>query len=85
MSRARLARVIAALCATLGPVVTSAQVPWDAGKRALGNATVGKLEKEINQRLLQESRKNQCSFKTDSDELDKGCDPKAKRLPLRGR
>jgi len=57
-----------------------AQNPWDLGKRAAGGAAVGKLEKEINKRLLDESRKNQCSFKTDSDELQKGCDPKARRL-----
>jgi OOP family OmpA-OmpF porin len=54
--------------------------PWEIGKRAVGGAAVGKLEKEVNKRLLDESRKNQCSFKTDSDELQKGCDPKARRL-----
>ncbi len=54
--------------------------PWELGKRAVGGAATGKLEKEINKRLLDESRKNQCSFKTDSDELQKGCDPKARRL-----
>ncbi len=54
--------------------------PWELGKQAVGGAAAGKLEKEVNKRLLQESRKNQCSFKTDSDELQKGCDPKARRL-----
>jgi len=54
--------------------------PWELGKKAAGGAAVGKLEQEINKRLLDESRKNQCSFKTDSDELQKGCDPKARRL-----
>ena len=54
--------------------------PWEIGKKAVGGAAVGKLEKEINKRLLAESRKNQCSFKTDSDELQKGCDPKSRRL-----
>jgi OOP family OmpA-OmpF porin len=54
--------------------------PWELGKKAVGGAATGKLEKEINKRLLDESRKNQCSFKTDSDELQKGCDPKARRL-----
>lgn len=53
---------------------------WDLGKKAVGGAAAGKLEKEVNARLLQESRKNQCSFKTDSDELAPGCDPKAKQL-----
>ncbi|HYS82276.1 MAG TPA: OmpA family protein, partial [Anaeromyxobacteraceae bacterium] len=54
--------------------------PWDLGKKAVGDATAGKVEQEVNKRLLAESRKNQCSFKSDSDELQKGCDPKARRL-----
>ncbi len=57
-----------------------AQTAWDLGKQAVGGAAAGKLEKQINTRLLAESRKNQCSFKTDSDELEKGCDQKARRL-----
>lgn len=56
------------------------QNPWDLTKKAVGKATVGKLEKQINKRLLDESRKNQCSFVVDSDKLAPGCDPKAKRL-----
>lgn len=40
----------------------------------------GKVEKEVNARLLAEGRKNQCSFKTDSDELMPGCDAKVKKL-----
>jgi outer membrane protein OmpA-like peptidoglycan-associated protein len=62
------------------PASALAQTPWDLGKKAAGGAAVGKLEKEINRRLLDESRKNQCSFKTDSDVLAPGCDAKAKRL-----
>ncbi|HET9595166.1 MAG TPA: OmpA family protein [Anaeromyxobacteraceae bacterium] len=54
--------------------------PWDLGKQAAGSAATGSLEKEINKRLLDESRKNQCSFKSDSDVLEKGCDPKARKL-----
>jgi outer membrane protein OmpA-like peptidoglycan-associated protein len=57
-----------------------AQNPWDLGKKALGGAAVSKLEEQVNKRLLEESRKNQCSFKSDSDVLEKGCDPKSKRL-----
>src|SRR5260370_32777522 len=57
-----------------------AQNPWDLGKKALGGAAVSKLEEQVNKRLLDESRKNQCSFKSDSDVLEKGCDPKSKRL-----
>jgi OmpA-OmpF porin, OOP family len=58
----------------------AAQTPWDVAKKAAGNATVGKLEKQVNKRLLEEGRKNQCSFKTDSDVLEPGCDAKMKRL-----
>jgi outer membrane protein OmpA-like peptidoglycan-associated protein len=71
--------MLAALLACLAPAAR-AQNPWDVGKQAVGGAAVGRLEKEINKRLLEESRKNQCSFKTDSDELERGCDPKARRL-----
>ncbi len=68
-------------CALLSaPRLASAQSAWDVGKQVAGGAAVGQAEKEVNKRLLEESRKNQCSFKTDSDELMKGCDPKAKRL-----
>ena len=56
------------------------QAPWDMAKQAAGKATTGKLEGEINKRLLAESRKNQCSFKTDTDVLDKGCDKKLRNL-----
>jgi OmpA-OmpF porin, OOP family len=73
----RLAATLA-LSLLAGPAL--AQDAWNLGKQAVGGAAVGKLEKEINKRLLDESRKNQCSFKTDSDELQKGCDPKARRL-----
>jgi outer membrane protein OmpA-like peptidoglycan-associated protein len=45
-----------------------------------GDALKGKLEKEVNDRLLEESQKNQCSFKTDSDVLEAGCDQKVKSL-----
>ena len=78
MSRASLALAVALILAA--PPLAGAQTPWDLGKKAVGQAASGKLEKEINKRLLDESRKNQCSFKSDSDQLDPGCDPKAKRL-----
>src|SRR5882724_8017162 len=39
-----------------------------------------KAVKEVNARLLAEGRKNQCSFKTDSDQLVPGCDAKLKKL-----
>lgn len=53
----------------------------DAAKKSdLGKSATGKLEKEVNTRLLDEARKNQCSFKSDSDELEPGCDGKAQKL-----
>jgi outer membrane protein OmpA-like peptidoglycan-associated protein len=52
-------------------------------KKAAGGATSAardKAAKEVNAKLLAEGRKNQCSFKTDSDELAPGCDKKLKNL-----
>ena len=40
----------------------------------------GEVEKRVNDKLLQEARKNQCSFKSDSDQLAPGCDKKIKKL-----
>lgn len=42
-------------------------------KKAAGKSITGKLEAEVNKRLLDEARKNQCVFKTDSDEFEKPC------------
>ena len=47
---------------------------------AAGNAARDKAFKEVNAKLMAEGRKNQCSFKTDSDELMPGCDSKLKNL-----
>lgn len=55
-------------------------------KKAAGEASGaahGRVYKEVNARLLAEGRKNQCSFKTDSDELASGCDQKLKKLANR--
>lgn len=49
-------------------------------KKSAGKSITGKLEGEINSRLLAEAAKNQCSFKTDSDQLEPGCDAKAQKL-----
>lgn len=57
-----------------------AQAPWDLAKKAAGQATTGKLQKEINKRLLAEGQKNQCSFKSGTAELEPGCDGKMRRL-----
>lgn len=47
-------------------------------------AAKAKANKEIviklNKKLLVESRNNQCRFKSNSDELEPGCDSKSKRL-----
>jgi outer membrane protein OmpA-like peptidoglycan-associated protein len=75
------------LVAALSVVVplTSAQA-LDLGglaKKGAGAAASGardKAAKEVNAKLLAEGRKNQCSFKTDSDELAAGCDKKLKNL-----
>jgi OmpA-OmpF porin, OOP family len=61
-------------------VLALLQNPWDLAKGAAGKATTQKMEQQVNQRLLSESRKNQCSFKTDTDVLEKGCDQKLRNL-----
>lgn len=53
---------------------------WNVGKNLVGDAATTKVQEEVNKRLLEESRKNQCSFKTDTDVLEAGCDAKARRL-----
>jgi outer membrane protein OmpA-like peptidoglycan-associated protein len=45
-----------------------------------GGAARGEVLKDINSKLLSEGRKNQCSFKTDTDVLAPGCDQKLKNL-----
>ena len=49
-------------------------------KGSAGNAARDKAVKDVNAKLLAEGRKNQCSFKTDSDQLAPGCDAKLKKL-----
>ena len=57
-----------------------AQSPWDLAKGAAGTAATKKLETEVNKRLLDEGRKNQCTFKTDSDEFEKSCEKKLRNV-----
>ncbi|MDD2701453.1 MAG: OmpA family protein [Sideroxydans sp.] len=45
--------------------------------RAEGNK---KLAAQVNKRLLDEGRKNQCSFKSGTDKLEPGCGSKSKKL-----
>jgi outer membrane protein OmpA-like peptidoglycan-associated protein len=76
----KLTLIAAALAVLAAPAF--AEGVWDAAKGIAGKGTVGPLEKQINKKLLEESRKNQCSFKTNSDELEGGCDAKAKKLAV---
>jgi OmpA-OmpF porin, OOP family len=77
-----------ALCTAVmllaAPAVSFAQNPLEQlGKQAgqsLGNAAKGEMEKRINTKLLDEARKNQCSFKSGTDVLEPGCDGKMKKL-----
>jgi OmpA-OmpF porin, OOP family len=67
---------------TAGPAAAQIDLGGLA-KKAAGGAATGardKVVKEVNAKLLAEGRKNQCSFKTDSDELTPGCDKKLKSL-----
>jgi OmpA-OmpF porin, OOP family len=68
--------ILTALLATSA----AAANPWSAAKKAAGKAAAGKVEKEVNRRLLAESRASQCAFRVDSEVLEPGCDPKAARL-----
>ena len=62
------------------PASAFAQNPLDLAKKAVTGAATNRVEQEVNTRLLAEGRKNQCSFKTDSDQFAKGCDQKLKNL-----
>jgi outer membrane protein OmpA-like peptidoglycan-associated protein len=73
----RLAAAAALLA--LAPAA-SPQNAWDVAKKAAGSSTTSQLEKEVNKRLLEEGRKNQCSFKSGTDVLEPGCDSKMKKL-----
>ncbi len=75
MTRAVLAAALLALAPAAFP-----QSAWDMAKKAAGSSTTSQLEKEVNKRLLDESHKNQCSFKSGTDVLEPGCDAKAKKL-----
>ena len=73
------ALVLAGLAA-LVPAAAHAQDAWGLAKKAAGGGPTARLEQEINKRLLEEGRKNQCSFKSGTAVLEKGCDRKAKNL-----
>jgi OmpA-OmpF porin, OOP family len=62
------------------PAVSFAQSPFDQLKKSAGDAGKAAVEKRVNTKLLDESRKNQCSFKSGTDVLEAGCDQKLKNL-----
>lgn len=67
-----------------GPGIAAAQIDLGGVVKkatgAAGSAARDTVVKEVNTKLLAEGRKNQCSFKTDSDVLAPGCDRKLKNL-----
>lgn len=50
------------------------------GVGAATNKTRDKAVAKLNAKLLAEGRKNQCAFKSDSDQLEPGCDKKVRSL-----
>jgi outer membrane protein OmpA-like peptidoglycan-associated protein len=72
--------VLSAVLTVAAIPAARAQAPWDLAKKAAGASATGKLEKEVNRRLLDEARRNQCTFRTDTADLEPGCDAKARRL-----
>jgi outer membrane protein OmpA-like peptidoglycan-associated protein len=70
---------VAAALLALAPAAFS-QDAWGLAKKAAGSGATSQLEKEVNKRLLEEGRKNQCSFKSGTDVLEPGCDAKMKKL-----
>ena len=73
-----------ALCIALSllvvPAVSSAQNPFDQIKKSAGDAGKGAIEKRVNAKLMEDARKNQCSFKSGTDVLEPGCDKKLRNL-----
>ena len=76
--------MFAAALSVVAPLNSAQALDWGGlAKKGTGAAATGardKAAKEVNAKLLAEGRKNQCSFKTDSDELAAGCDKKLKNL-----
>lgn len=62
------------------PGVAAAQSPFDSIKKTAGDAGKASVEKRVNTKLTEEGKKNQCSFKTGTAELEAGCDGKLKKL-----
>jgi outer membrane protein OmpA-like peptidoglycan-associated protein len=75
-----------------------AQAPLDTERRPLqpglhprpvtprpvaGKINIRKLEERMNKRLLDEVRRNQCTFMTNSDQFDRNCDTKLYNLSVK--
>ena len=73
-------RFLIVVMALVSSSVALAQSPFDSISRAASDAGKGEVEKRVNDKLLQEARKNQCSFKSGTAELEPGCDAKLKKL-----
>jgi len=83
MTKTRMGWTLALAVLLGAPASVHALDLGSLAKKAAGGATSAardKAAKEVNAKLLAEGRKNQCSFKTDSDELAPGCDKKLKNL-----
>jgi len=82
MTTTRMAWTLAIAVLMIAPSALALDMGSLTKKAAGGAATAArdKAAKEVNAKLLAEGRKNQCSFKTDSDELAAGCDKKLKKL-----
>ncbi len=78
-----LAVLLLAMATTLAHAGLSDDLKAKAASKSKEAAT-DKANKEVaakvNKKLLAESRKNQCSFKSGTDELEKGCGKKSKKL-----
>jgi outer membrane protein OmpA-like peptidoglycan-associated protein len=61
--------------------VNSLKQTAEKGARSAGNKAGAKqLESKVNEKLLDEARKNQCAFKSGSDEFEGKCDDKVNNL-----
>jgi len=88
-------KLMSVLLLTLAPVVAHAGLMDDINKSAggdLGSKVADqakekakaegnkKIASQVNAKLMAEARKNQCSFKSGTDELEAGCGNKSKKL-----
>jgi OmpA-OmpF porin, OOP family len=84
----RSMRILAVVALLLGATRALAQLDTDALKKQAEGAaqsaskSAGKqqLENKVNDKLLDEARKNQCAFKSGSDQFQGKCDDKVQNL-----